>query len=393
VQRRTIYKLLEGDQRTGVSARSLDALLFWLIVASVGASVLETHTPTAERWGGLLRVIEFVAGTVFVVEYLARAWVCVEDPRGRYRGPGGRPRYLLSPLALIDLIAIVPTLVAVFSPLSTDQLWLLRALRVLKLLRYSSAVEVFAVVVSNERHQLRAALTIMLSLLVVLSSLVYLAEHEAQPDKFGSVPDAMWWGIVTLSTVGYGDIVPITPLGRVVGAFSVVLGLGMFALPAGILASGFVEEMRRRNFVVTWNLVASVPFFQNLPAARIAEIAAVLQADHAARGEEIIRRGDSADCMYYIVSGEVEVLVDPSPVRLRAGDFFGEIALLTDLPRTATVVAATSCQLLILRMVDFRKILEAHGDLREVIERVARERLATTAAGRNAAALLAEVAD
>jgi voltage-gated potassium channel len=380
MHRRTLYKLLEGDQRTGVSARSLDAVLFWLIVASVSASVLETHAPTAERWGALLRLVEFVAGTVFVVEYLARAWVCVEDPRGRYRGPGGRLRYLLSPLALIDLIAVVPTLVAVFSPLSTDQLWLLRALRVLKLLRYSSAVEVFAVVVSNERHQLRAALTIMLSLVVVLSCLVYLAEHEAQPDKFGSVPDAMWWGIVTLSTVGYGDIVPVTPLGRLVGAFSVVLGLGMFALPAGILASGFVEEMRRRNFVVTWNLVASVPFFQNLPATRIAEIAAVLQADHAARGEEIIRRGDSADCMYYLVSGEVEVLVGPSPVRLRAGDFFGEIALLTDLPRTATVVAATSCQLLILRMVDFRKILEAHADLREVISRVARERLASTAA-------------
>jgi voltage-gated potassium channel len=334
---------------------------------------------------------------VFVVEYLARAWVCVEDPRGRYRGAGGRLRYLASPLALIDLIAIVPTLVALLSPLSTDQLWLLRALRVLKLLRYSSAVEVFAVVVSNERHQLRAALTIMLSLLVVLSSLVYLAERDAQPDRFGSVPDAMWWGIVTLSTVGYGDSVPVTPVGRVVGAFSVVLGLGMFALPAGILASGFVEEMRRRNFVVTWNLVASVPFFQNLPAARIAEIAAVLQADHATRGEEIIRRGDSADCMYYIVSGEVEVLVGASPVRLRAGDFFGEIALLTDRPRTATVVAATTCQLLLLRMVDFRKILEAHQDLREVISRIAHERLATTAAataaGNGVEATLAEVAD
>ena len=233
-----------------------------------------------------------------------------------------------------------------------------------------------------------------LSLLVVLSSLVYLAERDAQPDRFGSVPDAMWWGIVTLSTVGYGDSVPVTPVGRVVGAFSVVLGLGMFALPAGILASGFVEEMRRRNLVVTWNLVASVPFFQNLPAARIAEIAAVLQADHATRGEEIIHRGDSADCMYYIVSGEVEVLVGARPVRLRAGDFFGEIALLTDRPRTATVVAATSCQLLILRMVDFRKILDAHQDLREVISGVARERLASTVAAETGAdATPAELAD
>jgi voltage-gated potassium channel len=128
--------------------------------------------------------------------------------------------------------------------------------------------------------------------------------------------------------------------------------------------------------VVTWNLVASVPFFQSLPAARIAEIAGLLHSQVAAPGETIVRQGEAADCMYFIISGEVEVRLPTGSVQLKAGDFFGEIALLTDSTRTATVVASTSCQLLVLWVDDFRRILAAHSDLREVISRVAQQRLA-----------------
>ena len=246
---------------------------------------------------------------------------------------------------------------------------------VLKLQRYSSALETLGTVIRNERRPVTASGTLMMSLLVLLSSLIYLAEREAQRDRFGSVPEAMWWGIVTLATVGYGDVVPITLTGRIIGGVSVVLGMGMFALPAGILANGFAEEMRRRNFVVTWNLVASVPFFERLAASRIAEIAAMLQSQVASPGEILVRQADRADCMYFIVSGEVEVRLPNSSVHLHSGDFFGEIALLTDSVRTATVAALTSCQLLVLRVDDFRKVLAAHPDLRETISRVAEQRL------------------
>jgi voltage-gated potassium channel len=232
------------------------------------------------------------------------------------------------------------------------------------------------VVFSNERRPLLASAGIMVTLLIFISSLTYLVEHDAQPQNFGSVPQAMWWGIVTLATVGYGDVVPITPLGRLIGGFAVVLGMGMFALPAGILANGFAEEMRRRNFVVTWNLVANVPFFEHLAAARIAEIAAMLQPQVASPGETVVRQGDQADCMYFLISGTVVVKLPGDGVYLHAGDFFGEIALLTDQPRTATVIASTTCQLLVLRVNDFRGLMEAHEDLRESISQVAAERQA-----------------
>ena len=171
------------------------------------------------------------AGLAFTLEYLLRIWVCVDDRHGRYSQPlAGRLRYMLTPVALIDLLAILPFWLAASPGISIEQLWLLRALRVLKLQRYSSALETLGTVIRNERRPLTASGTLMMSLLVLLSSLIYLAEREAQPDRFGSVPEAMWWGIVTLATVGYGDVVPITLTGRIIGGVSVVLGMGMFAL-------------------------------------------------------------------------------------------------------------------------------------------------------------------
>jgi len=374
--KRQVYEIGEGEQRGSRPGKHFDALSLTLIVLSVTVALLATDPVLLDRFGEIFLATEIVFGLALTAEYLIRIWVCTEDRRDRYTSPvAGRLRYMLTPLALIDLVAILPFWLALSPSISLEQLWLIRALRVVKLLRYSSALETLGTVIHSERRPLMASATIMLTLLVLLSSLIYVVERNEQPEHFGSVPNAMWWGIVTLATVGYGDVVPVTPLGRIIGGFAVVLGMGMFALPAGILANGFAEEMRRRNFVVTWNLVANVPFFQNLPAARIAEIAAVLQPQVAVQGETIVRQGDQADCMYFIISGEVEVRLPAGPIHLRSGDFFGEIALLTDSTRTATVVAATSSQFLVLRVAEFRKILAAHDDLREVISRVAEERL------------------
>jgi voltage-gated potassium channel len=375
--KRRIYNVIEGEPRSDRLGRVFDAFLLVVIAASVGGALLSTDLELRGRYDDLLALIEVAAGIIFAVEFLLRLWVCTEDRRNRYTHPvHGRLRYLLSPMAVIDLLSALPLLIIIHPTISMEQLWFLRVVRILKLLRYSSALETLGLVISNERRPLIASGGIMVTLLVFLSSLMYLVEREAQPQHFGSVPQSMWWGIVTLATVGYGDAVPITPLGRVIGGFAVVLGMGMFALPAGILANGFAEEMRRRNFVVTWNLVASVPFFEHLPAARIAEIAAILQSQVAVPGESVVRQGDQADCMYFIVSGSVAVKLISGDVYLHAGDYFGEIALLTDQPRSATVIATNTCQLLVLRVNDFRHLMEAHADLRETISQVALERQA-----------------
>jgi voltage-gated potassium channel len=265
--------------------------------------------------------------------------------------------------------------VGLILPVGPDVLLQLQVLRILKLMRYSSAIETLGSVLRNEIRPLIAAGVIMLTLLVLFSTLMYLAERHAQPNKFGSSLDALWWGVVTLATVGYGDVVPVTALGRVLGGVTVILGLGMFALPAAILASGFAEEIRKRNFVVTWNLVAKVPLFSNLPAIRIAEIAAMLKPRSAERGEVVVRKGERAECMYFLVNGEADVIVPPQPVRLHAGDFFGEIALLIDTRRTADVVAVTFNQLRMLPVTDFRHLLAAHPELKEQLQAIAEQRL------------------
>ena len=154
---------------------------------------------------------------------------------------------------------------------------------------------------------LGTAVVLMVALLVFLSGAMYHLEREAQPDKFGSIPEVMWWGIITLTSVGYGDVTPVTGRGKVVVGFTTVFGPCMFAIPVGIIASAFVEAVRRCDSIDTWNLVAKVPLSRSLDAARIAAVASVLRPRRAERGERLIRKGDEADSMYFIVSGEVEV--------------------------------------------------------------------------------------
>jgi voltage-gated potassium channel len=291
----------------------------------------------------------------------------------------GRLRYLVTVQTLIDIAAIMPF----YFGLALD-LRFLRAFRLMRALRltvYGAAVESLAVVFHNERRSLFGAFVVMIILLIVASSLVYFVERTAQPEAFASIPHAMWWGLATLTTVGYGDVTPITALGRLFGGIVTILGVGMFALPAGILASGYARELRRREFIGTWDLVAKVPLFTSLPAARIADIAAMLEPRSAHIGEIIVRKGDHADCMYFIVEGELEVDVSPHPVILRNGNFFGEIALIAHGDRTATVTAATPCQLLSLQALDLAHFLDNNPELRETLSRVEDERRQATSEG------------
>jgi voltage-gated potassium channel len=216
----------------------------------------------------------------------------------------------------------------------------------------------------------------MAVLIVVESGVMFILEREAQPEKFASIPHTMWWAVVTMATVGYGDVTPVTPLGRLFGGVVMVVGIAMFAVPAGILATGFSNEIRKRDFVVTWHTVAKMPLFSHLEASRIAEITALLKRQVVPAKHIIVQKGEPADSMFFIMAGEVEVEV-PNPVRLGPGQYFGEIALLRDTVRTATVMARKECQLLALDAADFRRLLDAHPELKASIAEVAEQRIAS----------------
>ena len=362
---------LLAREESGPGGQAIQAGLVLLIVISVTTAVLKSVPQIGRGHGDLLDFVLLLTTFGFAVEYVLRIWIAAENP-GAAGAARERLRYVFSLPGLVDL---VPAL-TLTPHLGLNLDWL-GIVPIFKLLRYTAAFQFMVEALYSERRVLSSAAVLMLVLLVFQSGVVYYFEREVQPDKYGSIPEAMWWGIVTLTTVGYGDVTPVTLWGRMAGGLTAVMGLSMFAIPIGIIASAFVEAARRREFVDTWNLVAKVPLFRMLDAARIAAVAGVLRARGAERGERLIRKGAPGDSMYFIVSGEVEVdtETDAPKVRLGAGDFFGEIALITDRERTATITALTACKLLVLHKEAFESFMAAHPDLKQAVRDAATQRL------------------
>jgi voltage-gated potassium channel len=230
----------DGGQTT--AERLTDGVLLTLVSLNAAAVVLDSVKVLDQQYHPLFIGIELVSLYVFTLEYLARVWSCVEDVR--YQQPWvGRLRFMLTPLALIDLLAVLPFFLA-FSGLSLRLVRLLRVVRVLKVARYVKALHLIERVIRRKRAELLVAMGVIGVMLLLVSTLMYAIESEAQPDKFGSIPDTMWWGVATLTTVGYGDVFPITPAGKLLSSVIAVLGLGLFAIPTGILASGFSEHLQ-----------------------------------------------------------------------------------------------------------------------------------------------------
>src|SRR5215813_1859969 len=319
-------RLLAPAEHPPWATRLVNTILVTLVLLSVVGAVVETLEELAARIGWVLRLVEALAVAVMLVEYALRVWVAPEREAIGARQPWrARLHYVTSFVGLIDLFAVLPAIVAVALPIPADVLRLFRVLRLLKLARYTPALTLFAAVIRNESRALLATLLVVIILLVLEASIMYVLEREAQPRVFASIPHAMWWAIVTIATVGYGDMYPITPIGRIFGGMVMVIGIAVFAVPAGILATGFASEIRKRDFVVTWQTVANVPLFAGLDAARIAEIARLLKRQVVPAQFAVVRRGDPADAMFFIMGGEVQVDVQPTPVRLGKGQYFGEI--------------------------------------------------------------------
>jgi len=244
-----VYHIIEKGTADDLPSRLFDFAIMGLISLNVVMVILETVPQFSAQYGWWFRAFEILSVGVFSGEYILRVVTCTAAPK--YAHPVmGRFRFMLTPLALIDLLAIVPFYLQAIMVLDLRFVRMVRLLRLFQLFkmgRYVRSLRVLGRVVWEKREELQVVAVVLLIMLVITSSLMYFVEHEAQPEAFSSIPAAMWWGIVTLTTVGYGDVYPVTPLGRFLGTIIAVLGVGMFALPAGILSSGFIEAIQERK--------------------------------------------------------------------------------------------------------------------------------------------------
>ncbi|HMB49575.1 MAG TPA: ion transporter [Natronoarchaeum rubrum] len=249
--RRRVYDVLNARHAHDRLSIAVNGLIAGLILLNVVGVVLFTVDDLAARYGAYFRAADAFFVAVFSVEYLLRVWSCTADDR--FSSPvRGRLRFALTPYALIDLVAILPFFLPVTVGVqgAPRLLRVARLFRMLKLVRYSRSLRLLGTVVRRERDVFVVVGAGMAALLVAASSAMYFAERGAQPEAFSSIPAAMWWGVITLTTVGYGDVYPVTPLGRVLGGFISVLGVAVFALPTAILVEGFREVLGRRGDVV-----------------------------------------------------------------------------------------------------------------------------------------------
>lgn len=240
------WEILEAAKPGDIASRICDTFIFSLIILNVIAVIIGSVKSIEEKYEAQLEIFEFFSVAVFTIEYLLRIWSCASQ--SEFSHPiYGRLKYVFRPMPIIDLIAILPLYLGflTFDMRFVRALRLFRLFRIAKLGRYSKTTRLFSRVFSTRKEELVITASIMLVMIILASSSIYLAEHEAQPDKFPDIPSAMWWSVVTLTTVGYGDVYPVTSFGKFLAATIAILGIGMFALPAGILGASFVEEIER----------------------------------------------------------------------------------------------------------------------------------------------------
>ena len=372
-----LYELLEHDPLAYSAGSRFIQLIIGLIVLNVAAMILASVPELDAQFGALFAGITILSVIVFALEYAARLWTVAGHTQRKASALSDRLGYAFSALGLIDLMAFLPAATV----LATGEHPTLAALGVLpffKLIRYSPAMRSLLAAVHAERRALIGCIVILIGAVLTFASLLYAIERDVQPDKLGTIPQAMWWAIVTLGTVGYGDVVPVTPLGKLISTFAIVSGFAMIALPVAIISTAFAEEVKRRDFVVTWGMLARVPLFSHLSAAEIADIMRLLRARTVEQGEVLVRRGDAASSMYFITAGEVEIALPSQHVRLGDGTFFGEIALLHKTKRSGTVTATRKTRLLVLDAQDFHALIARMPTLADHVHTTAKARLADT---------------
>jgi voltage-gated potassium channel len=354
--RRTVYTVIEAGG-SGRAARIFDHFMVVLIVLNVIAVILESVPSIEAPFTREFQLFDIVSVGIFAIEYAARIWASIEIPAVRQRGPfRGRLMFASRPSQIIDFLAFAPAFLSFIVPgIDLRFIRVFRLLRFLKLARYSPAMVTLSRALYEERRALTGALILMLGTAVFSGTVMHAIEGDAQPQTFGTIPDAMWWALATLTTIGYGDAVPITPI--------------------GIVATAFVNEIHRRDFVVTWGMVARVPLFSTLDAAAIAEVMKIMRTRAVPAGTVIAARGEEAEGMFFIADGEVKIALPKGEITLAAGEFFGELALLRRVKRLGTITAVTRTHLMIIDAFDFERLLSRDEALKARILDIADERL------------------
>src|SRR5438552_2295141 len=321
MDRRRLYRLLDPES-SDPDARSFRRLHHALIAIGIAILLANTMPEVQQQYWLPLQLGFFVLAVFFLAESVLRVIAAPEAP-GQEHHSAGRARLSWAGElgGVLDLVSALP---AVLAPFDRETAMMLSGVWIFKYIRYSPGLASLRRVITNAEQSLLSVLLGFIIILFTAATLAYLFERDANPQAFGSIPAALWWAIVTLTTTGYGDVVPVTVAGRALAGVVMVSGILVFALWAGILAAGYAQEVRRMQFLRTWELVARVPFFPDIGAALIAEGARLLRPREFPAGAVIVRRGEIGDCMFFIVEGDVEIEVSPAPVILSAGNFFGE---------------------------------------------------------------------
>jgi voltage-gated potassium channel len=348
------------------AGRNMTRPAYVAVLVGVAMMLLLTVDPAYEAAHHWVDAVLWACLVFFVFEWMVRLRHAFLAQRGW--------TYALSGRGLLDAVSAAAIPLALVLGANPKSAWLLGIFWMFKVVPGIPGLRQLRRVLVQETGPLLSVLVIFLMVLFLSSVAMYCLERDVQPNSFNSVPAALWWAVATLTTTGYGDVVPITPLGRLVAAFVMICGLGVFGLWTGILATGFAAETRRDNFLKTWESVSKVPFFAALGPAAIADVTHMLRTMDLPARTTIIRKGQQGDCMYFIADGEVEVDLPGKKVRLGDGAFFGEMALLGNSLRSANIMTTRVSQILVLDLVDFRLLMARHPDLAETIDAEARRR-------------------
>jgi len=370
--RRLTFQVIEGTEPDDRRSRLFDLTIVTLIVLNIAAFIAGT-VPAIERvHGGWLEAFEVLSVGLFTLEYGLRLWTAVEMPYLKRQTPWRARLHLAGrPALLIDLLAILPFYLSFLLPFDLRVLRVLRLLRFFKLSRYSPALHTLARVLYSERRALAGAGLLLLAAVLFASTGIYYLEGAAQPDKFGSVPESAWWAIATLTTVGYGDVTPLTGLGKMFGGVVMICGICILALPVAIISSGFAQEVGRRDFVVTWSLMSRIPMLADLEAAQVAEIMPLLHANNLPPNVEVIAEGSPGEAIYFVASGAVTMRGRSGEERYAAGDVFGVAPTLGHDRHAAAFVTTSRARLLKLYREDLARLVAGNPLIGAQIRRMA----------------------
>lgn len=375
--RRAVYEIVEVGRGEHRHSRIFDGLIVTLIILNIAAFCAETVPELEAAWASWFHAFEAFSVAIFTLEYAARIWASVEVPFLARMSPWrARLMFVRRPLQIFDLLSILPFYAGHLIGLDLRVLRAFRLLRLLKLTRYSPAVHTLARVLWAERRALTGALLLLMIVLLLASTGMYFIEGHVQPDKFGSIPLAAYWAMTTLTTVGYGDVVPTTGLGKLWAMATMLCGLCVLALPVAIISTGFAQEVGRRDFVVTWAMMSRVPAFADLDAAAVTEVLPLLHAHHVPPNVELIAPGETGGAMYFIAMGHVRQHAGTRTQDYLTGDFFGVVAFLEGETSPGRYVTVTRCRLLKLYREDFHRLEATSPAIGHHLRRVAAERRA-----------------